>query len=126
MKSFCNEIIKYFEAYSSEDKIIALTLRDIFLNDLIYVSYTNKWQQYDMKEKEWSHFDINKLVQKLDRVSSFYEYDLIPYVENESNLEKIDKFYILKQIHQVIHYMNDRLNTKQFEKKCQEYFKISS
>lgn len=126
MKSFCNEIIKYFEAYSSEDKIIALTLRDIFLNDLIYVSYTNKWQQYDMKEKEWSHFDINKLVQKLDRVSSFYEYDLIPYVENESNLEKIDKFYILKQIHKVIHYMNDRLNTKQFEKKCQEYFKISS
>lgn len=126
MRSFCNEIIKYFEVYSNEEKIIALTLRDIFLNDLIYVSYTNKWQQYDIKEKEWSHFDINKLVQKLHRVSSFYENELIRFVEEESNLETIDKYYVLKQIRKVIHYMNERLNNKTFAKKCQDYFKISS
>jgi len=126
MRSFCNEIIKYFEVYSNEEKIIALTLRDIFLNDLIYVSYTNKWQQYDIKEKEWSHFDINKLVKKLDKVSSFFENELIRFVEEESNLETIDKYYVLKQIRKVIHYMNERLNTKTFAKKCQDYFKISS
>lgn len=124
MKSFCNEIIKYFEVYSNEDKIIALTLRDIFLNDLIYVSYTNKWQQYDIKEKLWSHFNIDKLVQKLDKVSSFYETDLIRFVEDESNLETLDKYAITKQIKKVVEYINKRLNTKTFAKKCQDYFTI--
>jgi|UniRef100_A0A6C0CV29 hypothetical protein len=126
MQSFCNEIIKYFEVYSNEEKIIALTLRDIFLNDLIYISYTNRWQQYDIKEKEWSHFDINKLVKKLDKVSSFFENELIRFVEEESNLEKIDKYHVVKQIRKVIHYMHEKLNTKAFSKKCQEYFKILS
>lgn len=123
MNSFYNEIIRYFEAYSNKDKIIALTLREIFLNDLIYVSYTNKWQQYDIVRKEWSHFNIEKLILKLDKVCSFYENKLIKFVETHSEFEPNQ---LIIQIHDVIKYMKTGLKTSDFSKKCQEYFKICS
>lgn len=125
MDSFCSKIVDYFRDNDCEETIIALTLRDIFLNDLIYISYTNKWQQYDLKKKQWEHFEIEKLVQNISKVSHFYENDFTNHLEN-SNLQDIEKFYIKKQLKSIVSYANEKLKRDLFIEKCQDCLKIAS
>lgn len=125
MDSFCSKIVEFFRDNDCEETIIALTLREIFLNDLIYISQTNKWQQYVSKKKEWSHFDIQKLVQSVPKVTTFYEKDLTNYLYS-SKLQSIETFYIKKQIKAMVAHANDKWNTQLFVEKCKECFRIAS
>ena len=52
MDIFINDVLKYVKHEHEVEKILALTIRDIFMNDLIYITFSDQWKQYDLATKK--------------------------------------------------------------------------
>jgi hypothetical protein len=121
----CENVIKYISDDSNNyNKIIALILRDTFLNELIYISYTNDWKQYNMKTKEWKTFNPNVFINKLPSIRIFFEDTMKYYVEAKNNLSKKDKKHIKHQITNICKYIDSIKGNNTFINDTKRYFYI--
>ena len=125
MDTFLNDVTRYLKEENNIEKILALTLRDIFLNDLIYITFSDEWQQYNISKKEWSKFDINTFLKKLDFLVLFYEHDLSRYINNTMD-DGVDKTYLLKKVKHVTNYISKFMDNDDFIRKCQTYFRVGT
>jgi hypothetical protein len=131
MKSLCGNVMQYIKEENNMETIMALTIRDIFLNDVIYIKRTNTWKEYNSTKKEWFEFNVCIFIQKLHHVNLFYKNDLTNYINN-SKLQEVEIFYLLKQLNKLSEYIepvygqtDDRIINKDlFIKRCKDYFKI--
>ena len=123
MDTFLYDIVQYLKKEEEIEKILALTLRDIFLNDLIYITFTNEWKQYSINTKQWSNFKITTFINKLEYVLSFYEKDVVNYINNNIH-ESIERFYLLKQVRYIRNYVMNNMDHTHFIEKCEMVFKV--
>lgn len=123
MSTFHSDMLTYIKDEDDIEKIIALTLRDIFLNELIYIRYTNEWKQYDLNKKTWSDFDVNTFMKKMDFIKSFYENDLIKYIKLNVS-DEIERFYLIKEVKHLTNYITKYMIEKTFIEHCKLFFKI--
>lgn len=119
--SFGKDILTYVREEDEIEKILALTIRDIFLNDLIYIRYNTKWMQYDMKNKMWIDFDVRQLLTKLNKLEQYYKHDLLN-VMKQSHQE--DKEMLVKKIDRLSDYIKRDLDIQLFLDKCSKYFQV--
>lgn len=119
--SFGKDILTYVREEEEIEKILALTIRDIFLNDLIYIRYNTKWMQYDMKNKQWTDFDVRQLLTKLDKLDHYYKHDLLS-VMKQSHQE--DKEMLVKKVTKLSDYIKKDLDIQLFLDNCSKYFQV--
>ena len=121
----CENVIKYISDDSNNyNKIIALILRDTFLNELIYISYTNDWKQYNMKTKEWKTFNPNVFINKLPSIRNFFMNTINPYVEAKNNLSKNEKKHVNHKIKNICKYIDSIKGSNTFINDTKRYFYI--
>lgn len=117
----CEEVMQYLRRGLSVENILANILRDILLNELIYISYTNKWCQYKIREKKWCIFDPKTLLNKIPVITHFLENDLQVYIDKGNTA---DKYLLKKQLANIIHYVYNKFCEKKFLQQCIEFFKV--
>lgn len=93
-------ILGNFDKNLSNSKLIALTLRDIFLNDIIYISHSQEWKIY--KSKKWQSLDEHGMKRKISKLSTILcqmiEKVIDVDIENEKKKEFINKIMKLNKI----------------------------
>ena len=82
----------------SHSEIIAHTMRDIFLNDLIYVSIVDNWKQYENESKTWKNFITSDFKSKLSKLQIFFDEDLLKYLLYQKNITDTEKFYLKREL----------------------------
>ena len=121
----CENVIRYISDDSNNyNKVIALILRDTFLNELIYISYTNDWKQYNMKTKEWKTFNPNVFINKLPSIRNFFMNTINPYVEAKNNLSKNEKKHVNHKIKNICKYIDSIKGSNTFINDTKRYFYI--
>ena len=125
MDTFCEEVLKYIENETQFEKMIALILRDIFLNDLIYIAYTDKWLKYHISTKQWSSFDHNEFISKIAKINKFLKRKLTKFL-NLKRITDIEKYYLNKEITHLCDYIDHYFNEDRFFIECKRYFNLKS
>ena len=126
MDAFCEGILTYIKNENDIDKIIALTLRDIYLNELIYIAYTDKWMKYNISTKKWSSFDPNEFIFKMQSIKKFFSLILSNFINKGGDYSEIERFYINKEISHLCNYIDKYFSKEDFLKICRRYFSVSS
>ena len=71
MEEIYENLLTYFDDRSLRtSQILALTLRDIFLNDLVYITPANEWKVY--KSKKWQKLDKEGMKRKILKPRTSY------------------------------------------------------
>ena len=128
MDTFCDTVIHYTKTEESIDKIVALTLRDIFLNELIYVQYFDVWKQYDTDTKTWSDFAVNEFHNKLLKLQDFFSTSLPSYLANAQNqdtLSSTERVYLKKYMGFIQKYITTVEGEQSIIEQCKKCFNIN-
>lgn len=122
LDKFCSDVVKYLDAEDYDDNmIISLILRDVYLNDIIYVENVDKWKEY--KKKSWEDFNMNfktkilKIYTVLEKVV-----DKIIDINDDNNTKK--KFIMrILSITKVIH--SEKYDIIRIKENCKQLFNIN-
>ena len=119
MSNFVDEdiyqnILRNFDQNYNNSKLIALTLRDIFMNDIVYISHSREWKLY--KSKKWQPLDKNGMKRKISKLSTILcqmiEKVIDVDIENEKKKEFISKIMKLNKILCTESYDYDRVESE--------------
>lgn len=128
MDTFCDTVIHYIRTKESIDEIVALTLRDIFLNELIYVQYFDVWKQYDTVTKTWSDFAVDEFHDKLLKLREFFSTSLPNYLASAPNLKTLpstERHYLTKYMGCIQKYITTTEGEKNIIEQCKKCFNIT-
>jgi hypothetical protein len=145
MDVFCNTVINYIKTEEAIERIIALILQDIFMNELIYVQYFDVWKQYDMANKMWYNFEVKEFHNKLWKLRDFFLESLPMYIEKVYNtsynatgntsgntsdntsdkLTPNEKYYLLKYIRVIEKYIITADGERAIIDECKRCFHIT-
>lgn len=93
-------ILDNFDMNLNNSKLIAYTLRDIFLNDIIYIQNSKEWKIY--KSKKWQTLDKSGMKRKISKLSTILSQmvEKVIDVDIENNKKKnfINKIMKLNKI----------------------------
>ena len=117
----CEDAIQYLRKGLNVEITLAHVLRDILLNELIYISYTSNWCQYKIREKKWCTFDPKILIDKIPVITHFLENDLQIYIDQTN---PSDRYLLKKQLANIIHYIYNKFCEKKFLQHCTDFFKV--
>jgi hypothetical protein len=98
LEIFCKGICTYFdEKKYDENMLISLIIRDIYLNDIIYLEHFDKWKEYTSKKKTWDDFNMD-LEKKIIKISTIFEklIDHLVNIDYENAKKKLIMMEILK------------------------------
>ena len=121
LDKFCNDVAKYLESEEYDDNmIISLILRDVYLNDIIYVENVDKWKEY--KKKSWEDFNMN-FKTKISKIHTVLEKVIDKIIE-------IDDINIRKKIILKILAISKVINSENFDiirikENCKQLFNIN-
>ena len=122
MDNFCMTVIDYIKKDFSHNEIIAFTMRDVFLNDLIYVEYIDKWKQYETDSKKWKEFISNDFSLKLEKLSSFFKNELWNYIN--IHFKQIELFYLKRELENIQKIIVNEIFAKEIFELCKNLFSI--
>lgn len=122
MDNFCNTVIHYIKKDFSHNEIIAFTMRDVFLNDLIYVEYVDKWKQYETDSKKWKEFISTDFSIKLEKLSDFFKNELWNYIK--INYKEIEQFYLKRELQTIQKIIVNDIYIKEIFELCKNLFSI--
>lgn len=125
MDAFCDGVMHYVNTEDSVDKVIALTLRDIFLNELIYVQYFDVWKQYDTTKKQWSDFPVKEFHDKLSKLRAFFSTSLPEYVERQEDTTSAEVRHLKMYMALIDKYMSTTEGEQNIIEQCKECFYIN-
>lgn len=122
MEEIYENLLTYFEDKSnSTTTIIAMTMRDIFLNDLIYDKSVNSWKVY--RSKKWQRIDRDGMKRKISKLpnilSNLVEKVIDVEIENEKKKKFINRIMRINKI-----LCTDSYDYEEIEKECIPYFTI--
>ncbi len=107
-------ILDNFNKDLNTPRLIAHTLRDIFLNDIIYVTNTKEWKIY--KSKKWHPLDKNGLKKKISKLSTILsqmiEKVIDVDIDNDKKKTFISKIMRLNKILCTETYQYDRVESE--------------
>lgn len=121
LDKFCTDVAKYLESEEYDDNmIISLILRDVYLNDIIYVENVDKWKEY--KKKSWEDFNMN-FKTKISKIHTVLEKVIDKIIE-------IDDINIRKKIILKILAISKVINSENFDiirikENCKQLFNIN-
>tara|TARA_Y100000389_G_C17462744_1_gene523075 strand:+ start:380 stop:754 length:375 start_codon:yes stop_codon:yes gene_type:complete len=121
LDKFCTDVAKYLESEEYDDNmIISLILRDVYLNDIIYVENVDKWKEY--KKKSWEDFNMN-FKTKISKIHTVLEKVIDKIIE-------IDDINIRKKIILKILAISKVINSEIFDiirikENCKQLFNIN-
>ena len=122
MEEIYENLLTYFEDKSNRTTtIIALTMRDIFLNDLIYDKSVNSWKVY--RSKKWQRIDRDGMKRKISKLPSILSNLVEKVIDVEIENEKKKKFINrIMRINKIL--CTDSYDYEEIEKECIPYFTI--
>lgn len=121
LDKFCNDVAKYLDSEEYDDNmIISLILRDVYLNDIIYVEIVDKWKEYN--KKSWEDFNMN-FKTKISKIHTVLEKVIDKIIEiNDINIRKKLILKILS-ISKVIH--SEKFDIVRIKENCKHLFNIN-
>jgi len=127
MDDFCANSINCILHANNEIDIISFILRDIFMNDIIYVDTTSEWKQYVRNDKKWDTFIDLDLFQKIKKLDTLFSNVLVHYIKKyEDNQENTLKLLLkLNELNEYVKHI-DKDKFKQIVLRCQKLFTINS
>lgn len=125
--NFCGKIIPYIDEYQNNfDYIIALLIRDIRTNDIIYINNLEIWYEYNYYIKKWQLFDFNKIIRQISTFDKFFNINLKTYIR-KSNLNLNNKIHLLRIIKNIISYIKEKkYNEVKIYAECCKLFSIDN
>jgi len=123
MEVFCKGIFKYLEMKEhDENMLISLIIRDIYLNDIIYLEHFDKWKEYTTKKKTWEDFNMD-FEKKIIKVAKIFE-KLIDQLVN-MNYENEKKKHIIIQILKISKYIySKKYDVNRILNNCKTLFSV--
>lgn len=122
---FVTEMLKNLREELSEEKLISVILRDIYVNDIIYVDSIDSWREYKKTRKSWEQFS-NDFHSKLEDVTIILE-KLIPKVfeigtklDDETKKHVVEKMFYLTKI-----ILKRKYNQENIIQNCKKLFSIN-
>lgn len=121
LDKFCTDVAKYLDSEDYDDNmIISLILRDVYLNDIIYVENVDKWKEY--KKKSWEDFNMN-FKTKISKIHAVLEKVIDKIIEiDDLNIRKKLILKILS-ISKVIH--SEKFDIIRIKENCKQLFNIN-
>lgn len=121
LDKFCTDVAKYLDSEDYDDNmIISLILRDVYLNDIIYVENVDKWKEY--KKKSWEDFNMN-FKTKIFKIHVVLEKVIDKIIEiDDLNIRKKLILKILS-ISKVIH--SEKFDIIRIKENCKQLFNIN-
>ena len=121
LDKFCTDVAKYLESEEYDDNmIISLILRDVYLNDIIYVENVDKWKEY--KKKSWEDFNMN-FKTKISKIHTVLEKVINKIIEiDDINIRKKLILKILA-ISKVI--TSEHFDIIRIKENCKQLFNIN-
>jgi hypothetical protein len=90
---------------------IALTIHEIYKNNIVYINKSNIWYKYNFYDKKWYLYDIYDILNKLTKFYDFFNHTIIDYLNyhqqilNDTNKKRF--IFISKNIAK--HILNDNI-----------------
>lgn len=124
---YCIKAIAFINDYNNNyEKIIALILRELKENDLVYINTKNIWYKYDKNKKIWSKYNFRIILSKITELYEFFDNIMIIYLDTENvtlNSSNKNRFKnVSKSIAENI--FGQKINLISLEKECKMVFKI--
>ena len=121
LDKFFTDVAKYLDSEDYDDNmIISLILRDVYLNDIIYVENVDKWKEY--KKKSWEDFNMN-FKTKISKIHVVLEKVIDKIIEiDDLNIRKKLILKILS-ISKVIH--SEKFDIIRIKENCKQLFNIN-
>lgn len=118
---FCSDIVKYLDTEEYDDNmIISLILRDVYLNDIIYVENVDKWKEY--KKKSWEDFNMN-FKTKISKIHTVLEKVVDKIIDiDDKNIKRKSILRILSITKVIICEKYDIIRIKE---NCKQLFNIN-
>ena len=97
---YCNKILPFInDFYSNIEYLLALIIREIRTNDIVYINLNRIWYEYDKENRKWKKFNFNEVLDKLNRFINIFDDIFIKYLNfyttlnntNKSRLKNISK-----------------------------------
>jgi len=97
---YCNKILPFInDFYSNIEYLLALIIREIRTNDIVYINLNRIWYEYDKENRKWKKFNFNGVLDKLNRFINIFDDIFIKYLNfyttlngtNKSRLRNISK-----------------------------------
>lgn len=125
LDKFCNDILIYLDNEEYDDNmIVSLILRDVYLNDIIYVENVDKWKEY--KQKTWEDFNMNfkSKISKIHVVLEKMVDKIIDANGTENNDYKKQKLLKILSICKIIH--SEKYDIHCVKENCKQLFNINA
>lgn len=125
LDKFCNDILIYLDNEEYDDNmIVSLILRDVYLNDIIYVENVDKWKEY--KQKTWEDFNMNfkSKISKIHVVLEKMVDKIIDANGTENNDYKKQKLLKILSICKIIH--SEKYDIHRVKENCKQLFNINA
>ena len=124
---YCIKAIAFINDYNNNyEKIIALILRELKENDLVYINTKNIWYKYDKNKKKWSKYNFRIILSKITELYEFFDNIMIIYLDTENvtlNSSNKNRFKnVSKSIAENI--LGQKINLNRLDKECKMVFKI--
>lgn len=118
---FCSDVVAYLDAEEYDDNmIISLILRDVYLNDIIYVENVDKWKEY--KKKSWEDFNMN-FKAKISKIHTVLEKVVDKIIDMEDNNIKRKTIMRILSITKVIY--SENYDIIRIKENCKQLFNIN-
>ena len=97
---YCNKILPFInDFYSNIEYLLALIIREIRTNDIVYINLNRIWYEYDKENRKWKKYNFNEVLDKLNRFINIFDDIFIKYLNfyttlnntNKSRLKNISK-----------------------------------
>ena len=98
---YCTKTISFINDHKDNyEKIIALVLRELKENDLVYINRPNRWYKYDKNKKIWEEYNFRIVLSKITELYEFFDNIMIIYLNDTNitlNSSNKNRFKIISQ-----------------------------
>ena len=89
---YCNKILPFInDFYSNIEYLLALIIREIRTNDIVYINLNRIWYEYDKENRRWKKFNFNGVLDKLNRFINIFDDIFIKYLNFYTTLNNTNK-----------------------------------
>tara|TARA_B110000259_G_scaffold186257_1_gene237040 strand:+ start:515 stop:922 length:408 start_codon:yes stop_codon:yes gene_type:complete len=122
----CNNIIRHITTDNEIETIMAYLLREIKVNNLIYIHLNERWYLYDSNNKIWHHYDFRKILFNLENLYNFFNEIIIKFLEQNNDLTKNNKNKIIRISQKISEsLLNRNVDYTKLEKVCKIIFSVN-
>lgn len=124
LEMFCKGIFGYFESNYDENMLISLIIRDVYLNDIIYIEQADTWKEYASKKKTWENFNMD-FEKRILKISTIFEKLVDQLIKID--LENTAKKDIIMQILHISKFIYaKKYNEKKILNNCKTLFNVNA